>query len=185
MTMRDKRELRACIRGQHQGEMPRMEQSKLICQHILASDVYRRATVIAGYVPLKWEADITPVLADALQAGKCVALPRCGTAPDMTLHRIAALSDLVPGAYDIPEPPADSPEVSPDAVDLVLVPLEGIDSQGYRLGKGGGYYDHLLTDRQITAVGCALAWQCVERVPRDPWDIPLSMCAAPDGIRVF
>lgn len=180
--MMNKRELRASIRRCHQGEAARRAQSDLICRYILESDAYRRVRVIAGYVPLKWEADILSVLDSALQAGKQVVLPVCGKAPLMTLHQIISLSELVPGAYGIPQPPADAPQAEAEDVDLILVPLEGIDSRGRRLGKGGGYYDRLLQNRQITALGCALTWQCVEDVPCDPWDIPLPMWVTPNGM---
>lgn len=185
MTMLNKRELRAYIRGQAQSAVVRQAQSHLICQHILSSDSYRNANVIVGYVPLKWEADIVPVLEQALRSGKRVLLPRCGKAPNMTLHSIGSLSELTPGAYGIQEPPEDAPEVSVSVADLILVPLEGIDALGYRLGKGGGYYDHLLANQKVATMGCALSWQCVETVPHDVWDVPLTMCASTSGLHVF
>ena len=181
----NKRELRRYIRSLHQGETARMNQSRLICHHITASVTYRQARVIAGYIPLKWEADILPVLEHALYCGKQVVLPRCAEPPQMTLHRIASLDELVPGAYNIPEPPADTPIVPITDADLVLVPLEGIDPAGYRLGKGGGYYDCLLAGQTCATIGCALSWQHVACVPHEPWDVSLSMCASPDGLLTY
>ena len=148
-------------------------------------DAYRQARVIVGYIPLKWEADILPVLEHALHCRKQVVLPRCAEPPHMTLYRISSLDELVPGAYNIPEPPADAPIVPITDVDLVLVPLEGIDPAGYRLGKGGGYYDCLLDAQTCVTIGCALSWQHVACVPHEPWDVPLSMCASPDGLLIY
>ena len=183
--MMNKREYRSLIRSRHVGESARAEQNKRICEHILASEIYQNAAVIAGYIPLKWEADITPVLEDALRRGKTLALPLCGPAPEMTFRRVTALSELVPGAYGIPEPPAHSHEITLTAEDLILVPLEGIDDSGTRLGKGGGYYDCLLREQQVPAMGCALAWQCVRELPKDPWDVALKMCVTPNGVRYY
>ena len=185
MTVMTKREMRAFLRTLHNNEADRREQSRMVCCHILNSEAYLHAGVIAGYVPMKHEADITPVLEHALQAGKVLVLPRCGKAPEMTLHKVAALNELISGAYDIPEPAEDALMIPAEAVDLMLVPLEGIDKNGYRLGKGGGYYDHILQGRNIPAMGCALRWQMVEVLPRDMWDIPLRMCATPDGVYNF
>jgi 5-formyltetrahydrofolate cyclo-ligase len=70
-------------------------------------------------------------------------------------------------------------------VDLILVPLEGIDNNGYRLGKGGGYYDFLLEKTGAYSMGCALTWQHVENMPLDQWDKPLSACADVHGIHEF
>ena len=72
-----------------------------------------------------------------------------------------------------------------DALELLLVPLEGIDPSGMRLGKGGGYYDCLLADRSITTLGCALSWQWTVQVPCQAWDKPLSACADMNGIHLF
>lgn len=181
----NKRELRAHLRALHEGQAVRDAQSEAICRHILKSPAYAAASVIAGYVPLPREADITPILLDALSRGKTLALPLCGAAPHMTLRRVASLTALAPGAYGISEPRGDAPVVPAEAVDLLLVPLEGIDRDGFRLGKGGGYYDCLLPKARGVTMGCALSWQWTERVPREPWDIPLKACADARGIRCF
>ncbi len=181
----NKRELRIHLRALHEGQAVRDAQSAAICQHILKSPVYAAASVIGGYIPLPREADITPVLLDALTKGKTLVLPLCGAAPHMTLRWVTSLKDLVPGAYGILEPCGDAPVLPVEAVELLLVPLEGIDPDGFRLGKGGGYYDCLLPKARGVTMGCALSWQWTERVPREPWDIPLKACADACGIRRF
>ncbi len=157
----------------------------MICRHILESEWYRGAQVIGGYVPLKWEADVTPVLRHALESGKTLVLPLCESAPRMTLRRVTSLAELTPGAYGIPEPGEDTERMEVDAVQLLLVPLEGIDPCGMRLGKGGGFYDCLLAGSQVRTMGCALSWQQTEHVPADPWDRPLAACATASGVRIF
>lgn len=177
--------LRRALRHAHQGDAARAAQSEAVCRAILESDEYRHARVIAAYVPLRWEADITPVLADVLATGRTLALPLCGDAPHMTLRRVTSLDELVPGAYGIPEPRESSEIIPPEALDLLLVPLEGIDPAGMRLGKGGGYYDHLLASADIPTLGCALTWQQCESIPADEWDRPLQACAFPTGVKRY
>lgn len=183
--MNDKSLLRRHIRSLDPGREARERESAAICAHILQSPWYREARVIGGYMPLPREADITPVLLDALAAGKTLALPLCGDAPHMTLRHVASLEELIPGAYGIREPREDSEIIAVDALDLLLVPLEGIDPRGMRLGKGGGYYDCLLSGRRPNTMGCALSWQRVERVPAQPWDMPLTACAHRDGVEYY
>ncbi len=185
MTAMNKKELRQYLRMQHQGQAERARQSLLLCRSILESEMYRSARVIGGYMPLRREADITPVLEDALLQGKTLALPLCGDAPYMTLRRVCSLDELVPGAYGILEPRADAPEIPVQELDLLLVPLEGIDRKGFRLGKGGGYYDCLLSAARVPTLGCALSWQWTEAVPHEAWDIPLKACADCRGIHRF
>ena len=185
MTVMIKPELRRILRNRREDDEIRQRQSAMICSHILNDEIYCKANVIAGYVPMNHEADITHVLKHALQAGKILVLPRCHKKPKMTLHRITDLDELKPGKYGIPEPADDATKIPMDAVDLILIPLEGIDGKGYRLGKGAGYYDCLLAGSSVTTMGCALKWQVVEETPRDTWDVPLKMCATPDGILTY
>lgn len=156
-----------------------------MCRHILDSDMYRNAEIVGGYMPLLREADVTAVLRDVLATGRILALPLCGNAPCMTLRRIVSLDDLKTGRYGIPEPREDTELIAPHSLDLLLVPLEGVDRRGMRLGKGGGYYDCLLAGARIQSLGCALSWQWTEHVPSQPWDMPLAACADKDGIYLF
>ena len=183
--MSEKAALRRQLRSLYGGAQVRAEESRLICRHILESDWYREAQIVAGYVPLKWEADVTAVLQHALESGRTLALPLCAEAPRMTLRRVASLEALVPGRYGIPEPREDTEIIDVEAVHLLLIPLEGIDPGGMRLGKGGGYYDCLLADRSVRSVGCALSWQKADRIPNDPWDRPLAACADREGMHIF
>lgn len=181
----NKRELRKLIRSMDKGREARASESAAICRRILASIVYRQADIIGGYMPLAHEADVTPVLAHALACGKTVALPLCQEAPHMTLRKVTSLSQLVTGAYGIPEPPEDAQVIPVESIQLLLVPLEGIDHAGYRLGKGGGYFDCLLANAGAISVGCALSWQILPHVPREPWDCPLTARADMNGISFY
>ena len=185
MTGMNKKELRRRLRALHQGATERDRQSAMLCRHILESGIYRSARVIGGYMPMPREADITPILLDALQRGKTLALPLCGDAPHMSLRRVSSLEELTTGTFGILEPRDDAPVVPVDEVELLLIPLEGIDAQGFRLGKGGGYYDCLLQGCGIPTMGCALQWQWTAHVPREAWDVPLSACADCCGIHEF
>ena len=181
----NKRELRQFLRAQHRGEDVRNLESTLLCEHILACSVFQSAQVVGGYMPLTREADVMPVITAALRQGKTLFLPLCDRAPHMTMHVVSSLEELRVGSYGILEPAADAPILPPEKIDLLLVPLEGIDHEGFRLGKGGGYYDRLLSLADIPTIGCALSWQWTEHVPREPWDKPLCACADYTGIRWF
>ena len=185
MTVINKKELRRYLRSLHQGQAERARQSALLCRNILDSGMYRSARVIGGYMPMPQEADVTPVLLDALQQGKTLVLPLCGDAPHMTLRRVSSLEELTTGAYGILEPRHDAPVIPEEDMELLLVPLEGIDKDGFRLGKGGGYYDCLLSKCNVPTLGCALSWQWIESVPREAWDVPLGACADCCGVHDF
>lgn len=179
-----KADIRRAVRALYDASL-RQEESRLICQHVLAWEVYQRAQVIGGYMPMKHEADVLPILHSALQAGKMLVLPRCGQAPQMTFHRVDDLDKLVSGSFGLLEPAEDAPVIPPEEIDLLLTPLEAITHAGLRLGKGGGYYDCLLAQQSIMTLGIALSWQWVDDLPRDAWDQPLAAAADRQGIHLF
>ena len=181
----EKAALRQAIRARYPGKSQRDAESARLCAAIAQSSLFRRAKVVAGYVPMAREADIMPLLHRTLDLGKTLLLPRVEGARQMTIRQISDLSALISGAYGIPEPPESAPTVSPDAIDLLLTPLEGIAPDGTRLGKGGGYYDALLPLKNGIALGCALPWQWAEVIPRESWDIPLDACVDGERIRYF
>ena len=182
MTSMTKHKLRSWLRTQYKGADVRAKESALLCDHILRSQLFQNANVIGGYMPLQREADVTAIMEAALQQGKTLVLPVCQKPPIMTMRVVTSLRELRSGAYGIMEPPEHAPSISPCEIDLLLVPLEGVDRNGYRLGKGGGYYDHLLAQADIQTVGCAMSWQWTAFVPRDPWDKKLCAVADHTGI---
>lgn len=67
------------------------------------------------------------------------------------------------------------PLVSPDELDALVMPLVAFDSQGGRLGYGGGNYDRYLPQlrKECWVSGVAFDEQCVPRVPRADFDLAI------------
>jgi 5-formyltetrahydrofolate cyclo-ligase len=71
------------------------------------------------------------------------------------------------------EPPRDAPVLkNPSAV---IVPGLAFDREGYRLGRGGGYYDRYLIGKTCRKIGLCRPELLVDRLPRDEWDIPVDL----------
>lgn len=105
-----------------------------------------------------------------LQQGKTVCIPRCGTAHSMRALAITSLAQLEPAAYGIPAPNKDCTEISPKALDYIVVPCLCADTLGYRLGYGGGFYDRYLAQTNaVTAVLCPKDF-LLPMVPHDMYD---------------
>lgn len=133
------------------------------------------ATVIAGYLPFDNEPDLTPLLKQALAAGKTLLLPRhVGEWYDLVqLHTFE--SDIEMGPFGIPHPKTTT--LATQTPDLWLVPGLAFDANGYRLGLGKGVYDRLLHNAPGLKVGVAYEWQRVPALPHDDWDVTLDQVA--------
>lgn len=88
--------------------------------------------------------------------------------------------ELAKGALDIPYP-ASSPEVVPEAV---LLPMNGWDGQGYRLGYGAGFFDRTLAslERRPTVIGISYEQARLETIHPQPWDVPVDYLVTERGV---
>jgi 5-formyltetrahydrofolate cyclo-ligase len=143
--------------------------------------------VVAGYHPVRDEADPRGLMSALAALGHPLALPVIVAARAALVFRRWRMGDvLAPNAYGIAEPPASAEEVVPDAV---LVPMLGFDADGHRLGYGGGYYDRTLDavrrGRSVLAIGIAYAGQEFPQLPRETHDHALDMIVTEAGVRYF
>lgn len=87
---------------------------------------------------------------------------------------------LVPGVYDIPYP-VESEELLPD---YVLLPMNGFDAAGYRLGYGGGFFDRTLAslEKRPTVIGVTFELAKIDTIYPQPYDIPMHYVVTERGI---
>ena len=143
--------------------------------------------VVAGYWPLREEADPRPLMQTLAAKGHPLVLPRIlrRTAP-LEFRRWIEGDPLRPNAFEIAEPLATAEIMTPS---ILLVPMLAFDAAGCRLGYGGGYYDRTLARLRaagkIVAVGIAYSGQEVAGVPRREHDEPLDAVLTENGMRNF
>ena len=68
--------------------------------------------------------------------------------------------------------PCSNP-VSPDIIDLVIVPALMVDKKGYRLGYGGGFYDRFLNKFKVKTITCIPEIFVVDSLPYDDFDVKI------------
>lgn len=95
-------------------------------------------------------------------------------------------TQLVKSKWGIEEPGSGIP--TPSAViDMVLVPLLCVDTEGHRVGYGGGYYDKFLKEclPSCRRVGISL-FESVEKIDDiHEQDVPLDALLAPEKFFTF
>ena len=129
------------------------------------------------------EVATAPFLRLALDLGKSLICPRVDRqARRLRLHRVLDPDrDFTLGSLDIPEPSPNCAEVPIDEVSWILTPGLAFDPRGYRLGRGGGYYDKLLATIPPRVGRWALAYepQWVDELPVEAHDQRLHGIASP------
>lgn len=169
-----KQELRAAIRQRKQAMTPEdiAARSDVLCRRVLASDAYKNAKTVYGYLPFNQEVRTLPLLQQALADGKQVALPKC-CGRQMRFVLISDLHRIRPSAFGAPEPMEDSP-VAADPAALVLVPGLAFDAAGHRMGYGGGFYDRFLAGEPgHPTIALCFDFQMLPHLKTEPHDISI------------
>jgi 5,10-methenyltetrahydrofolate synthetase len=88
--------------------------------------------------------------------------------------------ELAAGPLDIPYPKA-SQELTPGAV---LLPMNGWDARGYRLGYGGGFFDRTLAamKKKPVVIGVTYELARMETIHPQSWDIPVDYVVTERGV---
>jgi 5-formyltetrahydrofolate cyclo-ligase len=151
---------------------------------------WEAADAILGYVAMNDEVDIQGILAAALREGKRVGLPRMEAGSSrMVFLRVDAdsgdlLGELETHRFGFLQPPARAPQLYPHPRDstgpgntMMIIPGRAFDRRGYRIGRGGGFYDRFLNvhGAGLITVGVGYTCQMFASVPRDERDVPLQM----------
>lgn len=168
----------------------RARHDEMICNALAESALYRKSQSIFVFVSVGEEVNTYPIIEAALEAGKKVFIPYLPKgSKEMLAVPLGSLSSLVPGAYGIPT--SKEAQESPDAhalvprhIDLCLTPGLLFDTQGYRIGYGGGYYDRFIAGAlSSTCIGlCYAAQISVSPLPHDAWDKPVSYLLSENGL---
>jgi 5-formyltetrahydrofolate cyclo-ligase len=160
--------------------------STRVQQRVLSSQAYLAATKIVLYAPLRGEVETALIAADALRSHLRLYYPIVDREKRrIRLGAVSDLSELAPGAFGILEPAAagalEAGDLGPA---LVCVPGVAFTPAAARLGRGGGYYDRLLTALSAEAVtaGLGYSFQLIDRLPEQLHDRRLDLVVTESAV---
>ena len=134
---------------------------------------FKKARVIFSYYSLGREPDTIKIIQYALNMGKRVTFPVCFKGGVMEARSVSSLVELTPAGYGLLEPLSSAHVVLPEELDFIIVPALTYDLHGYRLGKGGGYYDRYLSKSKAFTAGITRQRLLRDTLPREAHDIPV------------
>lgn len=146
----------------------RIAKSKAACHNFAGTSQYKDSSVIMVFLSLPHEVDTAGIIIDAWQNGKTVAVPKVSWQQrNMIPVELNSLESGLPvGSNGLRNPTAGVP-VPVEDIDMVIAPGLGFDTDGGRIGRGGGYYDRFFSAKGLGAVKAGLGFseQVVDDVP--------------------
>lgn len=133
------------------------------------------------FLPMVHEVNLMPLLEDDM-GGRYVATRTPDRGGDLSVHELGGPLEV--HRFGFLQPHSSAPVVSPDDIDIALLPGLAFDLFGNRLGRGAGYFDRLLRATRTDAkhVGVVAAALVVDRLPADEHDIPVEYLATEEGV---
>lgn len=190
MSVEQRTALRRQLRSKRR-MLPRYVQqqaSTALLRHCRHWSPFVRARAVAFYLPVPGEISPLPLMHRAHALGKRCYLPRIRPFPANTLEfrRWRPGQRLYRQRWRLREPRGGARRAVAQ-LDLIFMPLTGLDRRGHRLGMGGGYYDRTLAGLPGKPLRVGLAHDCqvVEQVPSEAWDIRLHAAVTPSGRLIF
>ena len=118
-----------------------------ITQKLLETSEYAETTTVLTYVSVSSEVSTRMFIESALRDGKTVAVPRCLPGHCLEFVAITSLDQLIAAPFGLLEPPKELPALAEKQMDasICIVPALLVDTKGYRLGYGAGFYDRFLS----------------------------------------
>lgn len=162
-----------------------VKKAESLTSWILTLPEYKKAKRIMAFLAMQGESNLDGLIARALSDGKEVYVPVCLPERQMEAGRLLDMDHFVRGPLGLRDLPKGYETVSPEKLDLVLVPGVACDREGNRLGMGAGYYDrylvHVPFEKRIAALW---DFQVAEAIPSEPFDERMAKIVTDKGIIV-
>ena len=164
------------------------KREKLLLDNLFSMPEFLAANTVMLFANLPDEIGTFSLIDKCIAMGKKVFLPVIN-GDDMTACEFKGEYKI--GKYDIKEPLTPNSSLlfpnghqivpnghqhvlTPNSIDFILVPGVAFSPNGYRLGRGKGYYDKFLSKyTNLFTVGVCFREQFYLDIPTEPHDIPM------------
>jgi 5-formyltetrahydrofolate cyclo-ligase len=149
------------------------------CQNLASTKEFKRAQTLMIFMSMGTEIETGTLAIKAWQEGKNIAVPRV----DWEHHRMEPIEinslevGMTTTAAGVQEP-LEGMAVPLGMIDMVVIPGMAFDRNGYRIGRGKGFYDRFLAQQDFQGIRCALCYHeqlHTEAVPCEPHDMAMNL----------
>lgn len=155
--------------------------SKKIVEKLIQLPEFLNSNNIAYYISDENEIDLACLADHAHKLKKSLYLPIFSEKNKLDFYSIHSSTRFLKNKLGIDEPViSNQSAISPQLLDLMLIPLVAFDAQCHRMGRGMGCYDRYLAfvknvprDQRPTLMGVAYEFQKVEKLISESWDISM------------
>jgi 5-formyltetrahydrofolate cyclo-ligase len=176
------------------GPADHARRSRIAAAHVAHLPAFKSGARVAIYLPFDGETDPGALVAAAARRGIRLYVPVVVNLAHRRLRFYPLAGKTRPGTFgiSIPKRIPHRHAVGPRWLDLIVIPLVGVDGHGRRLGMGGGFYDRSLAFRRLRRcwpapklVGFAFDCQRAESVFAQAFDVRLDALATESGLQFF
>jgi len=165
----------------------RIEKSLALAAHGEDAVRFNPGTVISGFLPIRSEVDLRPLMSAFRNRGARICMPVILDKERLEFRELVPGAELVDCGFGTSAPGPHAAVLEPE---VMLVPLSAFDMAGHRIGYGGGYYDRAIArfhekGLQPRLIGIAFDCQEVASVPAESHDVRLQAVLTESGFRSF
>jgi 5-formyltetrahydrofolate cyclo-ligase len=166
--------------------------SRLAAKAVAGMPMFRAGKRIALYLPFDRETDTAALIAAARRRGVRLFVPVIVDRRHSRIRFYPFDGKTRRGVFGIAVPLSLAHPLAPRWLNLIVIPLVGVDTAGRRLGMGGGFYDRALEFRRRRRhwpgprlVGLAFDCQRTDSSFAEPWDLRLDSLATESGLQHY
>jgi 5-formyltetrahydrofolate cyclo-ligase len=185
-----RKQLRAARRSLSAAEHRRRSMSA--AEKLMRHRLFSAGKRIALYLPFDGELDTSALISAAQLRGVELFVPVIADRRHRRMRFYPLVGETKPGVFGISVPRFRGTPISPQWMDLIIIPLVGVDGDGRRLGLGGGFYDRALDFRRRRRywkgphlMGLAFDCQRTRVQFAEAWDVRLNSLATESGVEQF
>lgn len=150
--------------------------NRSLCQWVLE----HKQETIHCYLPMIEEVDLTHFLEYCLRKQIKMVVPKVKRKPFLEHLVLSSLKELESGPMGTRHP--KNAQLFSGDIDLIVVPGLAFDRKGYRIGYGGGFYDHFLVNfPNAFKLAVCYPYQLFPELPREEHDIAVDLIFCPQA----